>query len=176
MTDFKTIHSEKIFSGRAFSIRKDQVELPNGEQTSLEVVEHVGAVALVPYDEQRRIWFVRQYRYPAGEDLLELPAGTLGKSEAPESCAHREIREETGMAAGKLWEIGSFYMAPGYSTELLHIFMATDLHPSPLPQDQDEFLQVVQIPIEQVYAMAKAREIHDGKTLAALLLAEPILL
>ncbi len=172
---FKTIHSESIYQGRVFGVRKDQVELPNGKMTHLDIIDHPGAVTLIPIDEHGRIWFVRQYRYAAGGELLELPAGTLEKDESPEHSASREVREEIGMAAGKLRRIGDFFMAPGYSTEHMYVFLATDLRSEPLKRDEDEFLSIEQIPIEKVYAMADAGQIQDGKTLAALLLARPYL-
>lgn len=168
---YQTLHSESIFRGKAFGVRRDQVRLPDGHSTRLEIVEHVGAVTVLPVDDQGRIWFVRQYRHPAAQELLELPAGTLEPGEPPEVCAHREIREETGQAAGKMIKLGEFYLAPGYSTEYMHVYLATQLHPDPLPGDQDEFLSVDAIPVEQVFQMVERGEILDAKTLAALMLA-----
>jgi ADP-ribose pyrophosphatase len=107
--------------------------------------------------------------------MLELPAGTLEPGEPPETCAHREIREEIGMGAGKLQKIGSFYLAPGYSTEFMHVFLATELSPDPLPGDIDEFLQVEQIPLARIPALVQAGEIVDAKTLAVFELAVPFL-
>jgi ADP-ribose pyrophosphatase len=172
---FETIHSQPIYQGRAFSVRKDQVRLPDGAETQLDIVEHGGAVTILPIDEQGNIWFVRQYRHAAGLEMLELPAGTLELGEPPEICAHREIREEIGMRAGKLQKIGEFYLAPGYSTEFMHIFLATNLSPDPLEGDIDEFLQIEKIPLKRVPAMVQAGEIIDGKTLAVFQLAAPYL-
>jgi len=172
---FDTIHSQPIYQGRAFSVRKDQVRLPDGAETVLDIIEHNGAVTILPIDMQGKIWFVRQYRHAAGLEMLELPAGTLEPGEAPEICAQRETQEEIGMAAGKLQKIGAFYLAPGYSTEFMHIFLATDLTPDPLPGDIDEFLQVEQIPLEQIPALIQAGNIIDGKTLAVFQLAAPYL-
>lgn len=172
---FETLHSQPIYQGRVFSIRKDQVKLPNGAETVLDIVEHNGAVAILPIDAQGNVWFVRQYRHAAGLEMLELPAGGLEPGEAPEACARREIREEIGMAAGQLQKIGEFYLAPGYSTELLQIFLATDLSLAPLPGDVDEFLQVEQIPLAGIPALIQAGEIIDGKTLAVFQLAQPYL-
>lgn len=172
---FKTIHSEPIYQGKVFGVRKDQVEYPQGKLGYLDVVDHPGAVTLIPIDEHRRIWFVRQYRYAAGRELLELPAGTLEKDESPEHSASREVREEIGMAAGKLRKIGEFFMAPGYSTEHMYVFLATDLRSDPLKRDEDEFLSIEQVPIEKAYTMADTGQVQDGKTLAALLLARPYL-
>ncbi|MGQ9833937.1 MAG: NUDIX domain-containing protein, partial [Candidatus Villigracilaceae bacterium] len=97
---FERLHSEIIYPGRAFTIRRDRVRLPDGRTTNLDIVEHIGSVVILPLDEEGRLLFVRQYRHAAGLDLLELPAGTLNGDEAPEACARREVREETGMAAG----------------------------------------------------------------------------
>ena len=172
---FETIHSQPVYQGRAFSVRKDQVKLPDGGKTALDIVEHIGAVTILPIDEQGNVWFVRQYRHAAGLEILELPAGTLEPDEDPKICAQRETREEVGMRAGKLQQIGTFYMAPGYSTEYMYIFLATDLSPAPLEGDDDEFLRVEQIPLAEIPAMIQAGEIIDGKTLAAFQLAQPYL-
>ena len=172
---FKMIQSKNVYTGKVFKVRCDEVSLPNGRVTHLDVVDHRGAATIVPVDEQRRMWFVRQYRYAGDVELLELPAGTLEPDEDPKECAAREIREEIGMAAGRLKYIGEFFMAPGYSTEYMHIFLATNLKPAPLEKDEDEFLEVEKIAVKDVYALAEAGKIRDGKTLAALLLASPYL-
>ena len=143
---FELIHSEPIYQGRAFSVRKDRVQLPNGGETALDIVEHIGAVTILPVDSDGQVWFVRQYRHAAGCAMLELPAGTLEPGETPETCALRETREEIGQRAGNIQKIGQFYMAPGYSTEFMHVYLATDLSPDPLEGDADEFLSVVCIP------------------------------
>ncbi len=173
---YKTIRSETLVRARPFDIRRDQVELPDGNYATLVMVAHPGAVTLLPIDSQGRVWFVRQYRHAIQEDLLELPAGTLEKGEEPETCARREVREETGMAAGTIQKIGEFFLAPGYSSEYMHVYLATGLTPDPLPGDEDEFITIEHIPLDQVYAMAESGQIKDGKTLAALLLARPYLL
>lgn len=172
---FETIYSQAIYQGRAFSVRKDQVKLPNGAETTLDIVDHSNAVVIFPIDERENVWFVRQYRHAAGIDMLELPAGGLEPGEIPEICAQRETREEIGMAAGKLLGIGKFYLAPGYSSELIHVFMATDLSPAPLDGDIDEFLSVERIPLEQVSGLIQAGEIIDAKTLAVFQLVNPYL-
>jgi ADP-ribose pyrophosphatase len=132
-------------------------------------------VVLIPVDADRNILFVRQYRHAAGLNLLELPAGTLDEGEAPEACAHREMREETGMAAGKLEYLGGFYLAPGYSTEYMHVYLGTKLNHDPLEADADEFLTVEAIPIGKALEMAENGELPDAKSLAAFLLARPAL-
>lgn len=168
---YQTLQSEPVYQGKAFRVRRDQVRLPDGQLTRLDIVEHIGAVTILPLDADGRIWFVRQYRHAAAQELLELPAGTLEPGEPPEACARREIREETGLAAGELHKLGEFFLAPGYSTEYMHVFLATDLHPDPLPGDQDEFLSVEARPAGEVFEMIARGEIQDAKTLAALLLA-----
>jgi ADP-ribose pyrophosphatase len=172
---FETIHSQSIYQGRAFSVRKDRVRLPDGAETGLDIVEHIGAVTILPIDANGNIWFVRQYRHAVGQEMLELPAGTLELGESPLACADRETREEIGMGTRKLHRIGVFYMAPGYSTEIMYVYMATDLFESPLDGDSDEFLNVERIPLRQIPDMIHAGEIIDGKTLAAFQLAKPYL-
>ncbi len=173
---FKTIHSEIVFTGKVFRVRKDAVEFPQGKIINLDIVEHNPAVTLIPLDDQGRLWFVRQYRHPAGQELLELPAGVVEDGEEPDECARREVREETGMKAGSLRKIGEFLLAPGYSTERMHVYLAKDLTPGPLQQDEDEFLNVEMIPVEQAYQMAYEGKINDAKSLATLFLARPYLL
>lgn len=165
---YETIRSEKKYHGKAFDVRQDQVRLPDGQTVQLDIIEHVGAVTIIPIDDVGRIWFVRQYRHATGVMLLEFPAGTIEPGEPPEECALREIREEIGMACKTLKKVGEFYLAPGYSTEYMHVFQATGLNPDPLPGDVDEFLSIEKIPLEQVYQMAESGEIQDAKTLAGL--------
>jgi len=172
---FELFSSESTYEGKAFSVRRDQIRLPDGTLTRLDIVEHVGAVTVLPIDNEGQVWFVRQYRHAAGLDLLELPAGTLEAGEEPEACAYREIREETGMAAGKLQKVGEFFLAPGYSTEYMHVYLAQDLTHDPLPGDQDEFLSIERYPLAQVVAMLRSGEIRDAKTIAALCIAQPFI-
>ncbi|MCE7860848.1 MAG: NUDIX hydrolase [Chloroflexi bacterium CFX2] len=140
-----------------------------------EIVEHGGSVVLVPVDPEGNLLFVRQYRHAAGMDMLELPAGTRDGDEPFEDCAAREIREETGMEAGTLKHVGSFYLAPGYSTEYMSVFLATDLKHNPLEADDDEFLTVEKIPVLEALRMAERGDVPDAKSLAALLMARPYL-
>jgi len=172
---FELLKSEIVYPGRAFTIRRDTLRLPDGHETRFDIVEHVGSVIIIPLDHQGNLLFVRQYRHATGLDLLELPAGTLDEGEAPEACAHREIREETGMAAGHLEHLGGFYLAPGYSTEYMHVYLATDLHSDPLQADADEFLTLENISLAKAMEIVHRAEILDAKTLAALLLAQPAL-
>jgi len=172
---FELLKTEIAYRGRAFTIRRDSLRLPDGHETRIDIVEHVGSVIIIPLDDQGNLLFVRQYRHATGLDLLELPAGTLDEGEAPEACAHREIREETGMAAGHMRPLGGFYLAPGYSTEYMHVYLATDLRPDPLESDADEFLTVENIPLARALEIARGGEILDAKSLAALLLAQSAL-
>ncbi len=176
MPAFEVVNTEQIYQGKTFLLRRDTVKMPNGRQTKLDIIEHLGSVVMVPVDAQGNIVFVRQYRHPTGLDLLELPAGTRDGDEPPEVCAAREIREETGMAAGHLEQLAAFYLAPGYSTEFMYAFLATDLTPDPLPPDSDEFLQIQRIPVRQAMQMAEKGELPDAKSLAALLLARSSLM
>jgi 8-oxo-dGTP pyrophosphatase MutT (NUDIX family) len=170
---FEFIRSEILLQGRAFKIRRDTLKTPDGRETKYEIIEHGGSVVLVPVDENGNILFVRQYRHATGGDLLELPAGTRDGAEPFEECAAREIREETGMEAGKLHRVGDFYLAPGYSSEFMAVFLATELKDNPLPGDDDEFLQVEKIPVKDAVKMFERGEIPDAKSLAAWLLAKP---
>lgn len=170
---FEFIKSDILLQGRTFKVRRDTLKTPDGRETKLEIVEHGGSVALVPVDDDGNVLFVRQYRHAAGGDLLELPAGTRNGDEPYEDCAAREIREETGMEAGRLQKVGEFFLAPGYSTELMAVYLATDLKHNPLDADDDEFLQVEKIPVKEVSARFEHGDIPDAKSLAAWLLAKP---
>ena len=128
---FELIKSEILMQGRTFRIRRDTLKTPDQRETRFEIIDHGGSVILIPVDENGEVLFVRQYRHAAGKDLLELPAGTRDGDELYEECAAREIREETGMQAGRLEKVGEFYLAPGYSTEYMVVYLATDLSPQP---------------------------------------------
>lgn len=170
---FETKHSETVYLGKAFDVRRDRVLLPDGRTTNIDVVVHPGAVTLIPVDSAGNILFVRQYRHAVGQELLELPAGTLDEGEEPQACAHREIREETGLSAGRLHKIGEFFLVPGYSTEYMHIFLASDLKPDPLPGDADEFITVEAVAPQKIPDLISQGVLRDAKSLSALFLAEP---
>lgn len=172
---FELISSEVLMKGRAFKIRRDTMKTPSGGETKFDIVEHGGSVILVPVDQDGNILFVRQYRHAAGIEMLELPAGTRDGDEAFEVCAAREIREETGMESRKLTHIGSFYLAPGYSTEYMGVFLAEGLVHNPLAADEDEFLTLEKIPVQEAIRMAERGEMPDAKSLAALLMVKPYL-
>src|SRR5262245_725956 len=163
----KVIKSETRYQGRAFSVRVDEVELRPGFVARLDVIEHTGAITLLPLDEQQNVWFVRQYRHAARQSLLELPAGTLNPGEEPALAANRELQEEIGMRAGRLQELASFYLAPGYSSELMHVYLAQDLSPSALAPDEDELLSVEKLPASQVLGLIARGGLHEAKGPAA---------
>ena len=170
---FEFIRSEVLLQGRTFKVRRDTLRTPTGEEARYEIIEHGGSVVLVPIDEDGNLLLVRQYRHAAGGDLLELPAGTRDGEEPYENCAAREVREETGMAAGQLKRVGDFYLAPGYSSEFMAVFVATGLKHNPLKGDDDEFLELVKVPIKEAAAMFERGDVPDAKSLAAWLLARP---
>ena len=172
---FQPLDEETIYHGKVFDLVRSHFRLPNGKEPTFDLVKHPGAVTILPVDEQGRIWFVRQFRIGAEKDLLEIPAGLLEEGESPDASAGREVQEEIGMAPKQLEKLGEFFMVPGYSTEKMTAYLATGLYASPLPTDEFELLEKVALPIQQVFEMARAGEIQDGKTLASLLLAMPAL-
>lgn len=172
---FKVLNTTKQYRGRAFDVAKVEVELPDGNDRAYDLVQHGDSVTIVPVDAEGRLHFVIQYRMGSGSELLELPAGVLNEGESPLACAEREIREEIGMAAGKMQRLGGFYLAPGYTDEFMTVFLATELYESPLIPDADEFLNVRTMQVEEAYNEAQSGDFNDGKTLAALLLARPFI-
>jgi ADP-ribose pyrophosphatase len=169
--EYKVRLRKPVFQGKAFAIRIDEIERSDGAVQHIEIVDHPGAVALVPVDNQGRVLFVRQYRHASGRTLLELPAGTLEPGEDPSACARRECQEEVGMAPGRLTRLGGFFMAPGYSTEYIHLFLAEDLIHSPLDPDADEDIQVVPLTPAEIDRVVAEGELEDAKSLAGLELA-----
>ena len=147
----RTVSREDLFTGKVVSLHVDKVELPNGDIATREVVEHVDGVAVLPLDENGCVYTVTQYRYVFRTPLLEIPAGKLdSKQEDPLAAARRELQEETGMTADTWINLGIFYPAPAYSDETIHMFLARDLHPGDQHLDADEFLEVTQVPIEEL--------------------------
>ena len=167
----RVLKTERVYQGRAFTVRVDDVEFRPGRSTRLEIVEHTGAVTMLPVDHENNIWFIRQYRHSAGEFLLELPAGTLGPGEDPAKGAARELQEEIGMRPGRLERILGFWLAPGYSTEFMHVYLAADLSPSQLAQDEDEVIAVEKVPVARAVALAASGELRDSKSLVSVLAA-----
>jgi ADP-ribose pyrophosphatase len=171
MAQFKFLSEEKVFQAHAFDVVKLHYELPDGRTRSYDLVDHLDAVTIVPINQEGEVLFVKQYRVGAQDYLLELPAGLLDEGEDPVETAMRELREETGMAAKELVKIGGFYMTPGYSNEFMTVFLATDLYPAPLEMDDDEFLNLIKIPLKEAYEKARNGEIQDGKSITSLFLA-----
>jgi ADP-ribose pyrophosphatase len=161
-----------VFSAHAFSVEDLHVKLPDERERDYNLVHHVDSVTIVPLDEDGNIWFVTQFRMGSESELLELPAGTMDDGETPLECANREVREEIGMAAKEMQHLGSVYLAPGYSSELNHVFLATGLYAAPLEMDEDEFLNVVKYPLEEIPLLAQQARLQDSKSLAALYLAD----
>jgi len=169
----EVVSSEKKYSGRVLSLRIDRVRLENGKVAALDIIEHHGSVVMVPVDDDGGIWLVRQYRHAAGREILELPAGSLEPGEDPADCAGRELREEIGMAAGTIVRIGGFFLAPGYATEYMHVFLAGGLRPGRLPGDDDEILRPEKFSVAELRKDLEAGTMEDAKTVAALAIALP---
>jgi len=144
--------------------------LPDGRISTREIVEHRGAVAIVPMLSENKVILIKQFRKPANEDLLEIPAGTLAEGETPIECAKRELVEEIGYSAGKFEELFSIYLAPGYSTEKLHVFLASELKPEERKLDEEEFIEVVEMTLDEAISQIEAGAIKDAKTICGLLL------
>ena len=164
-----TTSSKTVYEGHVFNIRIETARKQDGDLYQREIVDHPGGVAIVPLDEQDRVVLVRQYRAAIGSTLLEIPAGTIESGESACATASRELREEIGMCAEKLCPIVEFYLAPGYTTELMHIFLATGLTPNPLPADVDEEIELEFMPFDGLLDRVILGEIRDAKTIAAAL-------
>ena len=165
------LSTESIFEGKIIRVRVDTVRLPGGGQSSREVVEHSDAVVFVPMDAEGNIILVRQYRYAVVRSLLEAPAGIVEDGETPESCAQRELQEETGYLSRDLRVMGGFWSSPGFCTEFMHAYVAKDLVPSKLEADADENILVETVSLSEIPRMIRQGEIQDAKTIAALLMA-----
>jgi ADP-ribose pyrophosphatase len=162
------IGSQAIYRGRVLTLRVDEIEVSSGTNVRREVVDHPGAVVIVAEDAEGRLLWVRQHRWAAGRALLELPAGTLEPGEAPEACARRELAEETGSAAATWRRLGSFFTAPGFCTEYMHVFACRDLSPAKAQADDDEDIEVVPLTIDESLRRIDAGEVEDAKSIAAL--------
>lgn len=167
----RSVLSERPFTGKLLKIRVDHVILPNGRHSKREIVEHRGAVAIVPITEEGVI-LERQYRHAVGKTIWEIPAGTLEEGESSLDAAARELEEETGYFPGKLEELAHFYVAVGYSTEIIRLYMATDLTRKPSRQEADESIESLVVPLSEALRMVESNEIEDAKTIIGLLLAK----
>jgi ADP-ribose pyrophosphatase len=171
----ETIHSSRPFRGRIVSIRVDDVRLEDGVVTRQEVVEHAPSVTMIPVRPDGRIVLIRQYRHPTGEVLLETPAGSIDPGETPEQAAARELAEEIGFHPRQVVRVGGFYLAPGWATEFMHVFVAQELVPATAEPDTDERIQVVPLSLAEIADLVRTGQIRDCKTLAALTLARDAL-
>lgn len=166
----EALSTRRLYDGAVVKLRADRVRMANGHEVTREVVEHSGAVTIVAVDAAGRVLLVSQHRYPTGRALLELPAGTLEPGEDPLACAVRELEEETGFRAGRIERLGGFFVAPGYCTEYIHVYLATNLEPGTPGGDEDEDIEVRPMPLEEVLGFADTGELEDAKSLASLLL------
>ena len=168
----RTVASREMFAGKLLRLRVDDVELKDGRVTQREIVEHPGAVAILAFDAAGGIVLVRQYRKAAERLTLEIPAGTLGAGEEPLACAVRELKEETGYAARTISRVCSFYTAVGFCTEVLHLFVASDLEAGDQAFEDDEDIEVVTMSVAGAMDQISHGEIVDSKTIAAVFWAE----
>lgn len=161
--------SRAAFSGRFISVTVDDVELPDGRRAAREVVHHPGAVAIVPMLDEANVIMIQQYRHPAGRILWELPAGVLEPGEDPEACARRELAEEVGYTPGELLHLLSTFTSPGFSTELIHIFLARDLREVEASEEEDELIRPVQVPLVTALEMVRRGEVQNAAAVCGLL-------
>jgi ADP-ribose pyrophosphatase len=166
MTTLKS--KQDIYQGRIINLARHEVELPNGAVTMLDIFEHPGASAVVPFDGSR-VTLIRQYRYAAGGYLWEIPAGTLEQGEDPLACAQRELTEEAGFKAGRITRLGRVLTVPSFCTEIIHLFLAEDLVKAATAHEADEVIDDVrQVSFAEAFEMIARGEICDGKSIAGL--------
>jgi 8-oxo-dGTP pyrophosphatase MutT (NUDIX family) len=170
-----TVESKIIYRGKILNLRVDTIQLPNQRLATREIVEHAHSVCIVPLDNEGNVVLVRQYRKPAEVELLEAPAGGMEEGEVSEEAVQRELQEETGYIAGKLRHLSSFWLAPGWCTEYMHAYLATDLSLSRLDPDYDENISIVRVPLAQTPELIARGEIQDAKSIAALLMVMQVL-
>lgn len=165
----RVLSSRLVHKGRVLELRVDEVEMANGVVTAREVLHHPGAVAMVPVQSDGRILLVTQYRHATGARLLEIPAGTLNPGEDPQVAAVRELQEEVDRRPGHIEYAGSFYVAPGYCDELLHLYLCTDLEEASLDADDDEDIEVVAMTLDEAMDAVADGRIIDAKTIIGLM-------
>src|SRR5213083_3389706 len=166
--------TRRVYSGRVVRLDVDTIRFPDGSTGELEVIRHPGAAAVVPCltdpkGSDPTILMIKQYRYAAGGPLWEIPAGTLDSGEAPETCARRELLEEAGVTAGRLQRLTSIWTTPGFTDEVIHLYLASGLTPGEPSRERDEFIEVVPQPLSQVLARIRDGEVRDAKTIVAIL-------
>lgn len=167
----KKISSKKIFDGVLLHVRKDEVELPNGHKATREWITHPGAASVIPLLPDGQIILVRQFRYPIGQVTLEVPAGKLDKpGEDPLECAKRELSEETGYTAEKIWKLTTIATTVGFTNEIIHLYAATDLTPGKQHPDEDEFINTLKMPLTAALKMVESGKIIDSKSIISILL------
>lgn len=168
------VSTRRVYTGRILNLDVDTVRFPDGSEGELEMIRHPGAAAVVPLASDPAgpdpvILMIRQYRYAAGGPLWEIPAGRLDRGEAPEACAHRELREEAGVTAARMERLTTIWTTPGFTDEAIHLFLAQDLKPATAAREPDEFIEVVPRPLSVVLAAIRDGEIRDAKTVAGIL-------
>ncbi len=176
MSDSPRVSTRRVYTGRVLNLDVDTVRFPNGSTGELEMIRHPGASAVVPFltdpaGDDPQILLIRQYRYAAERYLYEVPAGRLDANEAPEHCARRELREETGCEAERVEHMFTMYTTPGFTDERIHVFMAVGLTRGEVAREPDEFIEVETLPLSRALGMVERGEIQDGKTSLALLYA-----
>ena len=169
---YRIVRSRTVHHGPVFDVTVNEVRLRDGTRTRVDIVEHPGAVALVPLLADGRVLLIHQLRVPARRRLYELPAGTHEPGESPATTARRELREETGYRARRVRRIAEFYTAPGFCTELLRVYLATGLTPAPAEPDEDERIRVVPTSLSKALRMIREGQIRDAKSILGLLIAE----
>ncbi|MCR4435534.1 MAG: NUDIX hydrolase [Clostridiales bacterium] len=172
--DEKTVESREVYKGGIISVNVLDVVLPDGKRAKRDVVRHPGASVIIPLSEDSELYMVRQFRKPIERETLELPAGKLDSGEDPKECAKRELKEETGLEAEEMKPLISLYSTPGFSDEILHMFVATGLKEGKACADEDEFISWEKIPVKKLVDMVLNHEVTDGKTIIGILLAEKI--
>ena len=166
----KKLSSHLIYQGQVISLSVDSVMMSDGRQTSREVVQHSECIAVIALDNHGNILLERQFRYAVGKSLLEIPAGGIEPGEDPADAVRRELQEEIGYLPGKLERLGGFYSAPGYGTEYLHCYLATDLQPSQLIAEDTLEIETLSISPTEILRLIASGEICDAKSIAALLI------
>jgi ADP-ribose pyrophosphatase len=166
----KTLSSQQIYDGRILKLRLDTVKLPSGRVTKREIVEHDDSIAIVAIDGDDNVLLVKQFRKAVEKEVLEIPAGGIEPGEEPVAAVKRELREETGFLPQRVERIGGFYTSPGYSSEFLHLFVASDLTPAKLQAEDTESIKVERVPISRILELIRTGTINDAKSVAGLLM------